>query len=104
MGKMFISDVKKDKVCECIRCKEEYVFTVAEQRFYEEKHLNPPKRCKMCRTIHKREMELLNINGRGMYYGLSSMTPGLYKGHFKGGIDVTDISGTKYKCKAYYGF
>ena len=49
-------------------------------------------------------MELLNINGRGMYYGLSSMTPGLYKGHFKGGIDVTDISGTKYKCKAYYGF
>lgn len=104
MGKTFVWKEKKDKICKCIRCGSEYVFTVGEQDYFDKRGFQHPKRCKACRQIHKNEMEILNLNGRGKYYGLGYMTPGLYKGRFKGGIDVTDISGKKYKCKAYFGY
>ena len=104
MGTVFKSAIKRDKMCRCIRCGEEYLFTIKEQEYFERKGFQKPKRCKMCRKIHKQEMKILNIDNRGKYYGLNLMLPGLYKGNFKGGIDVTDISGKKYKCKSYYGF
>ena len=96
MGKQFVLTVKKDKVCVCIRCKDEYFYTVKEQKLFESKGYKAPKRCKTCRDIHKREMRLLNLEGRGMYYGLGSMLPTLKKGNFRGGVDVRDISGKKF--------
>ena len=38
------------------------------------------------------------------YKGWKASAPGLYKGNFKGGIDVNDISGDKYRCYLHFGF
>lgn len=37
----------------CANCKQEFVFTVGEQEFYEEHNFTPPKRCKPCRDKKK---------------------------------------------------
>ena len=42
-----------DKKIICQDCGKEFVFTEAEQRFYEEKGFTQPKRCKDCRQIRK---------------------------------------------------
>lgn len=34
----------------CLDCNTEFVFSEAEQRFYEEHNFVPPKRCKACRN------------------------------------------------------
>ena len=104
MGITFTSKKRVDKQCTCIRCGKTYVFTVREQDYFKEKGFVAPKRCKVCRGINRREMQSLGLDKRGKYFGLGMMAPTLYKSHFKGGIDVTDISGTKYQCKRYYGF
>lgn len=44
-----------DKVLICEDCKNEFVFTAGEQKFYAEKNFqNEPKRCKECRDLRKR--------------------------------------------------
>ena len=41
----------EDKVLVCQDCGQEFVFTVGEQEFYQEKGFeNEPKRCRECRT------------------------------------------------------
>jgi DNA replicative helicase MCM subunit Mcm2 (Cdc46/Mcm family) len=53
---------KKDKTIVCKDCGAEFVFTVREQEFYEEKGFtNEPTRCKECRDKKKAERN----NGRG---------------------------------------
>ena len=42
-----------DKKIKCQDCGEEFVFTVSEQRFFEEKGFEPPKRCRYCRQQRK---------------------------------------------------
>ena len=37
----------------CRDCNVEFVFTVGEQNFYEEKAFTPPKSCAKCRTRRK---------------------------------------------------
>ena len=49
--------VNEDVKIKCQGCGEEFIFTVNEQKFYEEKGLMPPKRCKACREARKRERE-----------------------------------------------
>lgn len=45
---------KKDKTIVCKDCGQEFVFTVREQEFYEEKGFtNEPVRCKACRDKKK---------------------------------------------------
>lgn len=44
-----------DKKLKCKDCGEEFVFTEAEQKFYEEKGFTEPKRCKACRQERKRK-------------------------------------------------
>lgn len=45
---------KKDKTIVCKDCGKEFVFTVGEQEFYEEKGFtNEPVRCKECRAAKK---------------------------------------------------
>ncbi len=45
---------KKDKTIVCKDCGKEFVFTVGEQEFYEEKGFtNEPSRCKECRANKK---------------------------------------------------
>ena len=47
---------KKDKTIVCKDCGSEFVFTVGEQEFYEEKGFeNEPTRCKECRDKKKAE-------------------------------------------------
>ncbi|MDD2518778.1 MAG: zinc-ribbon domain-containing protein [Bacilli bacterium] len=47
---------KKDKTIVCKDCGAEFVFTVNEQAFYEEKGFtNEPARCKECRDKKKAE-------------------------------------------------
>ncbi len=46
----------KDKTIKCRDCGQEFVFTVGEQKFYEEKGFtNEPSRCKECRDKRKAE-------------------------------------------------
>ncbi len=45
---------KKDKTIKCKDCSEDFVFTVGEQEFYEEKGFtNEPVRCADCRRKKK---------------------------------------------------
>ncbi len=45
---------KHDKTLVCKDCGQEFVFTVGEQEFYEEKGFeNEPTRCKECRKARK---------------------------------------------------
>ena len=45
---------KKDKTIVCKDCGKEFVFTVGEQEFYEEKGFtNEPVRCKECRNAKR---------------------------------------------------
>lgn len=47
---------KKDKTIVCKDCGEEFIFTVRDQEFYEEKGFaNEPQRCKACRDKKKAE-------------------------------------------------
>ena len=47
---------KQDKTIVCKDCGKEFVFTVGEQNFYEEKGFNnEPVRCKECRENRKAE-------------------------------------------------
>ena len=39
----------QDKKLVCKDCGEEFEFSEAEQRFYQERNLSEPKRCKACR-------------------------------------------------------
>ena len=41
----------------CQDCGEEFVFLAQEQKFYEEKGLALPKRCRQCRQIRKERMK-----------------------------------------------
>jgi hypothetical protein len=41
----------------CVQCGEEFVFTAGEQKFYAERDLLPPKRCKECRAVRKAARE-----------------------------------------------
>ena len=43
----------EDKIIKCQDCGQEFVFTVNDQKFYEEKGFTPPKRCKACREARK---------------------------------------------------
>lgn len=43
----------EDQEIKCQDCGENFVFTVNEQKFYEEKGFLPPKRCKKCRDARK---------------------------------------------------
>ncbi|NIQ80622.1 MAG: hypothetical protein GTN93_21525 [Anaerolineae bacterium] len=43
----------EDKTLECCDCKEEFIFTAKESRFFASKGFNDPKRCKPCRDAKK---------------------------------------------------
>ncbi|HEY5523807.1 MAG TPA: zinc-ribbon domain containing protein [Clostridium sp.] len=45
----------EDKILICQDCQEEFVFTVGEQEFFEEKEFSEPKRCPACRRARKEE-------------------------------------------------
>lgn len=52
----------KDKTLKCKDCQNEFVFTVGEQEFYQEKGFtNEPVRCKECRDKKKNQRD--NNNG-----------------------------------------
>lgn len=44
---------EKDVKIKCKDCGEEFVFTEKDQKFYEEKGFEPPKRCRNCRNARK---------------------------------------------------
>ena len=43
----------EDKKIKCQDCGEEFIFSVNEQKFYEEKGFTEPKRCRLCRLARK---------------------------------------------------
>jgi len=59
----------KDTILICVDCHEEFVFTASAQQYFAERGFTePPKRCKACYTVLKRngripEGETLNQNG-----------------------------------------
>ncbi len=57
------------------------------------------EKCEKCRKTAS-----AHRSNKKLYDGWMSAAPVLYRGHFKGGIDVTDIGGNKYKCYASNGF
>lgn len=52
-----------DKVLKCVDCKEDFVFSGKDQKFYEQKKFSEPKRCKPCREANKVRIE--NERARG---------------------------------------
>jgi len=45
----------KDKILICVECNEEFVFTVAAQKYFIEQGITEePKRCKSCYSAHKK--------------------------------------------------
>ena len=58
-----------------------------------DKELEKATYCTRCNKILNHTDKRKNNN---IYAGLRYMTPRLYKGNFKGGIDVSDISGHKF--------
>ena len=46
---------KRDEIIVCRNCGKEFTFTVGEQRFYEEKGLKSPVRCKECKAKRKEQ-------------------------------------------------
>ncbi|MFN0279834.1 MAG: zinc-ribbon domain containing protein [Pyrinomonadaceae bacterium] len=45
------------KSINCMDCRQIFIWTAGEQRFYQDKHLsNPPKRCKECKTAKNRRL------------------------------------------------
>ncbi len=94
MGKILSSSMDKELMC--VHCRRVFVFSISEQEYYKIHLLAQPKRCKRCRGLKTVQTVSKSNNP---YAGLKSMLPGLYKGNFKGGIDVTDISGWKWRPK-----
>lgn len=45
----------QDIKIKCEDCGTEFIFSVAEQQWYEEKNFIPPKRCRYCRNRRKNE-------------------------------------------------
>ena len=54
-----------DKQIQCIDCGTPVTITVGEQKFYADKGLQEPKRCKPCRD--KKKAERLSHDARGGY-------------------------------------
>jgi CxxC-x17-CxxC domain-containing protein len=55
-----------DQVLVCVDCKKEFTFTVGEQQFFEQKGFtSPPKRCKSCRELRRRDRGAGPPGGRG---------------------------------------
>ena len=52
-----MEEVKKDKTLNCSECNKPFAFTAGEQRFYESKEFQPPKRCPACRATRKKKKE-----------------------------------------------
>lgn len=40
----------QDKYIRCLGCGDEFLFSAGEQRFFSDKLLKPPRRCKECRV------------------------------------------------------
>ena len=50
-----MSENYQDVKIKCQDCGIEFIFSVAEQKWYEEKGFTPPKRCRYCRNRRKNE-------------------------------------------------
>lgn len=57
----------QDQTLTCMEpnCKQEFVFTAGEQRFFAEKGFTPPKRCKPCRDVKRQEKQQRAAQGNG---------------------------------------
>ena len=53
---------KQDKIIICRNCGKEFVFSVGEQRFFEEKGLSEPVRCKDCKAKRKEQSSIKEEN------------------------------------------
>ena len=49
-----------NKVIICIECKNKFIFTEGEQKYYLEQRLSEPKRCPSCRQLRKFNKENIN--------------------------------------------
>ncbi len=57
-----------DKLIHCTDCGKDFLFTAGEQRYYEQRGFNPPRRCKDCRDKRKSEKD----SGRHASAGMDS--------------------------------
>ena len=46
----------QNKTIKCKECGEDFVLTVDEQKWYEEKGFKEPKRCKSCRHLRREKI------------------------------------------------
>ena len=56
-------DEYNDRVLECCECGVEFVFSVGEQLFFEQRNFSTPRRCKPCRQA--RALRPVNPSARG---------------------------------------
>lgn len=69
----------------CLDCQSTFLFTAADQAFYEEKQFTPPKRCKPCRQIKKDQRGGTGGSSRGGSSGGSFERPSYGGGSRDGG-------------------
>lgn len=58
-------DLMEDLMLACIDCGNSFEFTAGEQKFYSDKGMTQPKRCKTCRTKKKLAREQQQSQGQG---------------------------------------
>ncbi|MCK5660403.1 MAG: zinc-ribbon domain-containing protein [Methanosarcinales archaeon] len=54
----------EDETLSCSDCNEDFIFTVGEQEFFQERNFDAPRRCKECRDKRKAER---NNSGFGRF-------------------------------------
>jgi len=77
----------EDQTLTCRDCQQPFVFTEGEQKFYAEKQLHNPTRCKGCRQIRKQAKEA-ETNG-----GSFNKSGGFSSGHFQPPAPAQDEGG-----------
>lgn len=54
-----MKETEQDKAIICCNCGEEFIFSVGEQEFYQERNFIPPRRCPFCRREIRRKRKAL---------------------------------------------
>jgi hypothetical protein len=77
-----------DQEMTCVDCKNLFVFTEGEQRFYEERQFTPPRRCKLCRDARKMQ-KAQDGQGQGSGYpvraAVAPPSPPVFQEEYRGG-------------------
>lgn len=74
-----------DQTLNCRDCKQPFVFTVGEQKFFAERQFTPPTRCKACRQARKAAKDAETNGGGYNKVGGYTAAPPVVVEEYRGG-------------------